>query len=214
MQILLTASTDAEIQMLDDLPVSVDVEITGVGCPAALYRLQKRLQQKKYDFVLQAGIAGTFNDALQPGKVVIVQQDTFADIGMEESGEFTSIYQTAFADKNQFPFTDGWLMNEYAYLNAFKLPLVKGVTINKVSDSIIQKQQLITNFSPDVETMEGAALHYVCLQENVSFLQVRSISNEVGIRDKSKWSISEAIGNLNEEIKKIIDTISKTAAYN
>jgi futalosine hydrolase len=212
MQILLAASTDGEIQMLDDLPVSVDVEITGVGCPAALYRLQKRLQQKKYDFVLQAGIAGTFNDELQPGQVVIVQQDTFADIGMEESGKFTSIYQTAFADKNQFPFTDGWLMNEYAYLNTFKLPLVKSVTINKVSDSEIQRQQLITSFSPHIESMEGAAMHYVCIQEKIPFLQVRSISNEVGIRDKSKWAIREAIVNLNEEIKKIINIISKTAA--
>ena len=214
MQILLTASTGAEIQMLHDLPPSIDVEITGVGCPSTLYRLQKRLQQKKYDFVLQAGIAGTFKDNLQPGQVVIVQQDTFADIGMEESGQFTSIYQTAFADKNKFPFTDGWLSNEYAYLDNFILPLVKGVTINKVSDSETQKQQLVKNFSPDIESMEGAAMHYVCIQENVSFLQVRSISNEVGIRDKSKWSISEAIFNLNEEIKKIIDTLSKTAAYN
>jgi len=134
MQILLTASTGAEIQMLHDLPPSIDVEITGVGCPSTLYRLQKRLQQKKYDFVLQAGIAGTFKDNLQPGQVVIVQQDTFADIGMEDAGEFISIYETPFADKNKFPFTDGWLVNEYVKLNNFSLPLVKGVTINKVSD--------------------------------------------------------------------------------
>ena len=214
MQILLTASTDAEIQMLHHLPASVDVEITGVGCPSTLYHLQKQLQQKKYDLVLQAGIAGSFNNKLQPGQVVIVQQDTFADIGMEDAGEFISIYETPFADKNKFPFTDGWLVNEYVKLNNFSLPLVKGVTINKVSDSAAQKQQLIKNFSPDIETMEGAALHYVCLQESVPFLQVRSISNEVGIRDKSKWMMKEAIAGLNEEIKKIIDTLSKTAAYN
>jgi futalosine hydrolase len=60
--------------------------------------------------------------------------------------------------------------------------------------------------------MEGAAMHYVCIQEKIPFLQVRSISNEVGIRDKSKWAIREAIVNLNEEIKKIINIISKTAA--
>ena len=207
MQILLIAATKLEIEPLNALPGYVDIEITGVGCPAALYQLQKKLYQTKYDLVIQAGIAGTFNNKYHLGDVVIVGQDTFGDIGMEESAEFTSVYQTPFADKNKFPFTDGWLVNEYAYIKNPNLPWVNAITINKISDSILQKQQLIKNFSPDIETMEGAALHYVCLQENIPFLQIRGISNEVGIRDKSKWKMKEAIINLNEEIEKLIMVI-------
>lgn len=190
--------------MLDALPASVDLEITGVGCPSTLYYLQKRLQQKKYDLVLQAGIAGTFTEKFQPGEVVIARKDCFADIGMEEHGDFVSIYQTPFADKNKFPFSDGWLVNEYAYVKNQNLPLANAITINKISDSELQKKQLINCFSPDIESMEGAALHYVCLQENIPFLQIRSISNEVGIRDKTKWKIKEAITRLNEETEKLI----------
>ena len=52
--------------------------------------------------------------------------------------------------------------------------------------------------------MEGAALHYVCLQQSVPFLQIRSISNEVGERDKSKWRMKEAVENLNTELIKLI----------
>jgi futalosine hydrolase len=208
MQILLTAATKAEIAMLDALPASVDIVITGVGCPAALYHLQKKIHQKKYDLVLQAGIAGTFTNQFKPGEVVMVRKDTFADIGMEEAEEFLSIYQTAFADKNKFPFSDGWLINEYAYVKNPNLPLANAVTINKISDSELQKQQLIKNFSPDIESMEGAALHYVCLLENIPFLQIRSISNEVGVRDKSKWKMKEAIINLNEEIEKLIMNVT------
>ncbi len=204
MQILLIAATKSEIEPLNALPGYVDIEITGVGCHAALYHLQKKLYQAKYDLVIQAGIAGAFNNKFQPGDVVIVRQDTFADIGMEESSEFTSIFQTTFADKNKFPFTNGWLVNEYAYVKNPNLPLANAVTINKISDSELQKQQLIKTFSPDIETMEGAALHYVCLQENIPFMQIRSISNEVGIRDKSKWKMKEAIINLNEETEKLI----------
>ena len=207
MQILLIAAAKLEIEPLNALPGYVDIEITGVGVPAALYHLQKKLYQNKYDLVVQAGIAGTFNNKFQPGDVVIVRQDTFADIGMEESCEFTSIFQTAFADKNKFPFSDGWLVNEYAYVKNPNLPLVNAVTINKISDNELQKQQLTASFSPDIETMEGAALHYVCLQENIPFLQIRSISNEVGIRDKSKWKMKEAIINLNEETEKLIMAI-------
>ena len=47
--------------------------------------------------------------------------------------------------------------------------------------------------------MEGAAFHYVCLQENIPFVQLRAISNFVGERDKSKWLMKEAIENLNRE---------------
>jgi len=80
MQILLTAATKAEIELLDVLPASVDIVITGVGCPAAFYQLQKKLQQTKYDLVLQAGIAGSFNDKFLPGEVVIVRKLALSEL--------------------------------------------------------------------------------------------------------------------------------------
>ena len=52
--------------------------------------------------------------------------------------------------------------------------------------------------------MEGAALHYVCLSEKIPFLQLRSVSNYVGERDKSKWALREAIMNLNIELQRLI----------
>ena len=52
--------------------------------------------------------------------------------------------------------------------------------------------------------MEGAALHYVCLSEKIPFLQLRSVSNYVGERDKNKWAVREAIANLNIELQKIL----------
>jgi len=208
MQILLIAATKIEIEILEGLPDTVDIEITGVGVPSTMYHLQKKLQQKNYDLVIQAGIAGTFTDPYSPGDVVIVRKDSFADIGMEESSIFTSIYGTTLADKDKFPFTNGWLVNEHAYLENPDLPLVNAVTVNKISDSELQKQQLIHSFSPAIESMEGAALHYICLQENISFLQIRGISNRVGIRDKSKWKMKEAIANLNNKLNKLIRKIS------
>jgi futalosine hydrolase len=56
--------------------------------------------------------------------------------------------------------------------------------------------------------MEGAALHYVCLQENIPFVQIRSVSNYVGERDKTKWKIQEAIENLNRELLLMINRIT------
>ena len=52
--------------------------------------------------------------------------------------------------------------------------------------------------------MEGAAFHYLCLQEQVPFLQLRAISNHVGERNKANWKLKEAIHNLNEKLIGII----------
>ena len=51
---------------------------------------------------------------------------------------------------------------------------------------------------PNHESMEGAALHYVCLMEQVPFAQVRCISNYIEPRNRKAWDIPIAVGNLNE----------------
>ena len=52
--------------------------------------------------------------------------------------------------------------------------------------------------------MEGAALHYVCLMEKIPFIQLRSISNYIGERNKKKWNMQESINNLNEHLIRLI----------
>ena len=205
MQILLIAATATEIEPFTAANSQADVLITGVGVPSTIYHLQKRIHQMDYDFIIQAGIAGSFTNEIEPGKVLLVKQDCFADLGIEEKGNYTPVFNTAFADKDEFPFTDGWLVNSNEVLSKNRLPNVKALTINKVSDSELQKQQFIQTFNAGIETMEGAALHYVFLQEQIPFLQIRSISNQVGERDKTKWKIKEAIENLNKELQILIN---------
>jgi futalosine hydrolase len=208
MQILLIAATAAEIKPFTDVNQRVDVLITGVGTPSAIYHLQKRIHQVDYDCIIQAGIAGSFSDDIPPGKVVLVKEDCFADIGFEEKENFIPLFNTPFADKDEYPFTHGWLINTGTNLQYAGLPGVKAITVNKVSYSELQKQQYINTFNAGIETMEGAALHYVCLQEHIPFIQIRSISNRVGERDKTKWKMNEAVENLNKELAKLINQLT------
>ena len=53
-------------------------------------------------------------------------------------------------------------------------------------------------FDPTTESMEGAALHFVCLSENIPFLQFRVLSNYIGERNKKKWILKESIIQLNK----------------
>lgn len=207
MQILLIAATPFEIEPFMAENKAVEILITGVGVPSTMYHLQKKLHHSEYDLVIQAGIAGTFQQEIELGEVVLVKQDTFADIGMEEQENFQTIFDAGFADKDAFPFNDGWLCNSNNQLQLSSLRKTKAITVNKVSDSILQKQQAIFHFSPGIESMEGAALHYVCLQHTIPFIQIRSISNIVGERNKHNWKIKEAIEHLNKELARLVNTL-------
>ncbi|MGG9971758.1 futalosine hydrolase [Ferruginibacter sp. SUN002] len=206
MNILVIAATTHELAFKRS--VNVETLITGVGIPATIYHLQKKLQQNSYKFVIQAGIAGAFSNEFNLGQTVLVKQDCFGDLGTEEKGLFNTIFEAGLEDKNTLPYKNGWLYNNNDLLKNSELELVKAVTINKVSDSVLQKQQLLQTYNPEIETMEGAAFHYVCLQENIPFVQIRSISNYVGERDKSKWKMADAISSLSTEIELLIKELS------
>lgn len=208
MNILIVAATEFEIADFIKQNGYNNVLLTGVGMPMAMYHLQKKVTNSTYDLVIQAGIAGAFTTEFELGETVLVKQDIFGDIGMEENEKFTPIYETDLFNKNEFPFEDGWLVNKNKFLQQSNLELVKAITVNKVTDDKKATEQLIENYNAEIETMEGAALHYVCLQENITFLQLRSISNFVGERDKTKWKTALAITNLNNELVNLINQLT------
>src|SRR6185312_1767540 len=207
MNLLLVAATKFEIAPFLKEKNDADILITGVGIPATVFHLVKKISEKKYDLVIQVGIAGTFNDDLNLTDVVQVSKDTFGDLGIQENGNFLTLFDMGFFQKNDFPFTDGWLINSYPFFKKNHLPLAKGITVNKIGDATFQNKMIREKFSPDVESMEGAAFHYVCLLEKINFLQLRAISNRVGERDKSKWKLKESIENLNKELLNIIENL-------
>lgn len=204
MKVLLVSATEFEIASYFKQKDTIDVLLTGVGMPIALYHLQKKITENRYNLVIQVGLAGAFTTKFELGETVFVKQDAFGDLGIEEKERFTPIFETDLFNKNEFPFENGWLVNKNKILQQSTLEVVKAVTINKVTDKGSIKQQLIDSFNPDIETMEGAALHYVCLHQNIPFIQLRAISNYVGERDKTKWKIDLAISNLHNELIKLL----------
>ncbi|MGH2563712.1 MAG: futalosine hydrolase, partial [Ginsengibacter sp.] len=70
MNVLVVSATELEIESFLPEKNTADVLITGVGIPATIFHLTKKLSKKKYDLVIQAGIAGSFTDILKKGSVV------------------------------------------------------------------------------------------------------------------------------------------------
>ena len=135
-------------------------------------------------------------------EVVLVKKDTFGDTGFIEEENYFTLFDAGLA-KDDPPFENGWLYNQHSILDSSSLKKVAAITINTVSDNPAQTSRYVKKFSADIESMEGAGLHFTCLLEHVPFIQLRSISNRVGIRDKSQWHIKDAIYNLCDELEKI-----------
>jgi len=203
MNLLIVAATEFEIAPFLQQNKNTEILITGVGIPATIFHLTKKLIEKKFDCVIQAGLAGSFVDSINAGEVFFVKEDTFADIGIDENGIFKDLFDYQFLNKNDFPFTNGQLVNDHFNLEKISLIEARAVTINKITDDKNQLEKIIKKYSPQLESMEGAAFHYVCLQQKIDFLQLRSISNKVGERNKTKWHLEKAIENLSRKLIKI-----------
>jgi len=61
--------------------------------------------------------------------------------------------------------------------------------------------------------MEGAALHYVCNDLQVPYIQLRTISNMVGERDKTRWKMKEALLGLNNTLIAYIDALANIHSF-
>jgi futalosine hydrolase len=182
--------------------------ITGVSVASTIYHLTK-IAQQPVNLIIQAGIAGSFKHQLNIGNVYCIGADRFADIGVQDNEQFIDAYTMQLIDGNAQPFTNGWLFNtQQPYPTFFNgLMHVNAITVNTVSGNAATIEKLNTLYKPSIESMEGAALHYVCLQENIPFVQLRAVSNYVEIRDKSKWNIPLAVENLNIQLIEFIKTL-------
>ncbi|MCG2614179.1 futalosine hydrolase [Terrimonas sp. NA20] len=218
MNCLLVAATAFEIAPFiqhyrnSDVPfyvdIQVDVAITGVGLMATTYNLQRQIQVKKPDLIIQAGIAGCFDLSVALGTVFAVKKDTVADLGVTEKSTFHSLFDMGFVKPNHPPYKGGWLVNPGLHLlKKNSLKKVAGVSVNQITTSKQAINHYTAKYKPVVESMEGAALHYVSLMENIPFMQLRGVSNYVGERNKKKWNIKDSVANLNNELIRLLNSL-------
>jgi len=184
----------------------------GVGLLANAVSLMKLVYEEKPDLIIQVGIAGCFRSHLNLGKVITIKEEILGDMGVQEDGKWKDIFDLKLEKSGYPPFEKRRLPNDgLTKLNLLKLKEVTAITVNEVTTNKERIKELIQKYDPDVESMEGAALHFVCREMSIPFLQIRAISNYIGERDKEKWKIKEALDSLNQAILKYVDKLYKVA---
>ncbi|MDD3876401.1 MAG: futalosine hydrolase [Bacteroidales bacterium] len=202
----LILNEDNNLFQVVDNNLSISILISGIGATPTTFHLSRTLLQKKYDFVLNAGIAGTFRRDFFLGDVVRVEKDFFADMGFESDKGFFPLNAVKEIDPEHICLKEENLnplkINIYT-----QLPIVTGITVNTISGSeaVINKYKKL--YAPDIETMEGAAFLYVCSRMKIMAGQIRAISNYIEARDKSKWQTEKAVQNLTNVLLRITEEL-------
>ena len=227
MKILIVSATKLEIYpLLDELTVAgalnaqwneyvyrdheIKFLISGIGSSLTSYSLTRELKEGNYDLVLNVGIAGSFHRETKIGEVLAVKQELFSDLGVESEEGFHSVFELDLMKSNDHPFEQGRLnapSQDSRVHTLSQLKQVVGITVNTITGRKETVESLISACHPDIETMEGAAVFYVCLMENIPFAGIRAISNYVGEREKSQWNIPLATSNLATELINILNNL-------
>src|ERR1700712_4752169 len=174
MRILLLSATLMECHpcfgWLDENPgLPVKRLVSGIGQLAAAAALQKQVLIDRPDCILQAGIAGAA-DKNDQGSVFVIDQEVLADLGADEPAGFRNLFEMKLANGDDFPFVAGGLPNPWQkMLQMTGLPTRTGLTVNHISTDKNLIRMRKQNHPSFVESMEGAALHYVALTENIPF---------------------------------------------
>jgi futalosine hydrolase len=205
MKIILTSATEFEISpTLAHFGQEAGIEflITGVGLLATSVRLTQHLSQTKpYDWVINAGIAGSFRKDWALGKVVQVVQERLAYSGIiHQNGDLEHLENTDFG-KN-LP----TLSNPTYKIGIDSAHALTSVCVHGEVAGI----ERVRNLYPEaeIESMEGAAFFEVCERLQVpQYLQIRALSNWVEPRDKSRWQLALSVKNLNDFLIQLIPTL-------
>ncbi len=199
-----------------------DLLITGPSVINTAHALTVALEQNRPKIILQAGYAGVFKEStLQIGDLTIATEERYIHAGVESSSNYMTPDDLPFEliDKTPSTKSGSYSLNNKYTDRAFQIlsknnlqkkdSIYKGciLTVSTITSTHKTSDQLFKNFSPLMEAMEGAASAHVASLYNIPFLEIRSGSNFVGERDKSKWDTSLASKNLSKACTRIIENI-------
>ncbi|MBP8538047.1 futalosine hydrolase [Streptomyces sp. MK37H] len=195
-------------------PLTVDVLAAGVGPAAAAAGTAAALTaaavaRTPYDLAVSAGIGGGFSTAgpaatapgaaapattapaaAHLGSVVVADAIVAADLGAETPDGFAAVTDLGFGTVEHLP------PAPLVAAVAEATDAVRGtvLTVSTVTGSAERAAELLRRHPRAVaEAMEGFGVAEAAAAQSVPALEVRTVSNAVGPRDRAAWRIGEAL---------------------
>ncbi len=196
--ILVVSAVSQEIDWLNSR-AGVEVLTTGVGPVDAAVRVGRALATKKYDVVINAGIAGAMPGVAKVGDAVVVGEEL---LPLElETGERLNLPEgNVIADRVPADLALTEMITTLGF------PLVRGITVTQVTSTDLTAMRLHTR-GAEIETMEGFAVLRAAQLSGVPAIEVRGISNIVGDRKNSGWDFAAGLTGLRRIMNAALDLL-------
>jgi futalosine hydrolase len=194
--ILLACAVQAELAFWQPRE-GVEMLVMGVGPVEAAAAVSDALARREYRLVVNAGLAGAFDDAANIGDGVIVAEDTM-ELALEDGATIALPRGERVADRAQ---SDPTLV---AHLATAGFPALRGITVARVTSTEATAQRLAA-LGAQVETMEGFAALRAAQRARVPAIEIRGISNRCGSRERSGWDFGGGIVGLKRVANALFD---------
>lgn len=202
--ILLVCAVAQELEWLGPR-AGVETLITGIGPVDAASRVTRALNAKRYDTVIDAGVAGAMRGVAAVGDAVVVGEELYP-LRLETDRALSLPPGNLVADRVP---ADAQLIEA---VTALGFPLVRGITVSNVTATAATANRL-RELGAEIETMEGFAVLRAAQLSGVPAIEVRGISNYVGDRAESNWDFEAGISGLRHVLNATLDLLHTTPAH-
>ncbi|SHF13784.1 futalosine hydrolase [Seinonella peptonophila] len=176
----------------------IDVIVGGVGSFSTAVKTTRKLSEQSYDLVISAGIAGGFADRAPVGSVAVANRIIAAELGAESEASFLPIEELGFGS-SVISMQDRILAPIIRKLHDSELVSQVGsiLSVSTTTGTTNTATTLLQRY-PDAiaEAMEGFGVAMAAHEFSIPVLEIRTISNVIGPRDRESWKIVEALNML------------------
>lgn len=187
-------STPAPLRPYGACRTSVaDVLVSGIGPSAAAAATATALALGSYDAVVSLGICGAFRGTADIGSIVVATELVAADLGADSPTGFLSLGALGWED-DTVPVDPSWLDPAVARLGEVVTGPV--LTVSTVTGTRARADELAARHGAVGEAMEGWGVLVAAARHGLPVLEVRTVSNLIGDRDRSTWDFPAAFDSL------------------
>jgi len=181
--------------------VKFDVQLCGVGPISAAAETAAYLAANpNYDLVLSVGIGGGFTERAEIGSIAIADSIIAADLGAETGDGFSSVDKLGFGSSSVPVATalaeELTMSIQNAGWAVCSGPILTLSTVTGTQETADELKQRIPGAV--AEAMEGYGAAFAAHRLNIPVMEIRTISNAVGPRNRELWRIGDALQALEQ----------------
>lgn len=171
----------------------------GVGPSAAAAVTATALAMGHYDVCINIGVAGTFRDGgLDVTGIAVASELVAADLGAWAPDGFIDLGAMGLDGSGGVKPPAPWVSFVADRLSALPVAVGKVLTLSAMTGTDARADELFEKHGAVAEAMEGTGMAEAAMHHSTPVMEIRTMSNLVGDRDREVWELQPALARISE----------------